>query len=130
MLEQLAQIVGLALGVLTLLATLAAFVLWLPSKLGEEREARMKEIATLSSRVSVLELRSIDDKQLEAALDKAFARALRPIESRLEGVEKGFAAASAEMHKVIVQLAILEEREGGVDYSKHNARTLEKAIRG
>jgi hypothetical protein len=34
------------------------------------------------------------------------------------------------MHRVIVKLAILEEREGGTDYTDHNARMVAKANRG
>jgi hypothetical protein len=129
MLEQLAQIVGLAGSILALLMTFAALVLWLPNKLSGLKEHVAGVVNPLSVRVAALELKSIDDKQLEAALDKAFSRALRPIESRLEGVEKGFATASKEMHAVILELALLKQREGGVDYTDHNARMVARANR-
>ena len=130
MIEQAAQIVALVLGIMALLTNFGLFILWIPSKFTKEREDRTKMFGDLSSRIAVLELRSSDDKQLEAALDKAFARALRPIESRLEGVERGFSEASAEMHRLIVELAVLKDREGGVDYREHNERTVGKAARG
>lgn len=129
MLEQFSQIVGLVSSIGALLATFAALVLWLPSKLSAMKENFSTSVGVLASRVAVLELQSIDGKQLEAALDKAFTRALRPIENRLEGVEKGFTKASTEMHNVILELALLKQREGGVDYSEHNARMVARAQR-
>jgi hypothetical protein len=129
MLEQLAQIVGLAGSILALLMTFAALVLWLPGKLADEKERRTTAVNALAARVAALELQSIDREKLEAALDKAFARALRPIESRLEGVEKGFSAVSTEMHNVIRELALLKQRDGGVDYTDHNARMVAKVKR-
>jgi hypothetical protein len=129
MLEQLAQIVGLIGSVLALLMTFAALVLWLPGKLAALEKHMDGKINGLAARALALELQSIDGKQLEAALDKAFARALRPIESRLDGVEKGFAAASTEMHNLIRELALLKQREGGVDYTDHNARMVAKVKR-
>lgn len=84
----------------------------------------LEAIADMKTRIAALELQAIDGKELDAALEKALAKLMNQIERRLDGMEQGLRSATSEMHQVRVDLAVLKDREGGVDYSEHNRRMM------
>lgn len=111
------------------IALLGAGVSVVRHSLAVQRVA-LENVGRLEGRIVVLELRAIDRKELDEALEKALSRLLQQIEKRIDGVERGLRDNTQEMHQMRTSMAVLNALEGMPDYSEHNRKIMEAARRG
>jgi uncharacterized protein HemX len=111
------------------LALLGAGVSVVRHSLTVQRVA-LEKLALLEGRIVRLELKAIDRKELDEALEKALARLLQQIERRIDGVERGLRENTDEMHQMRTSMAVLNALEGVTDYTEHNRKVMEAARRG